>query len=97
MGDDHYGNGHTPGPLPESFPCKVYIKAVGRESVRFEAVVQGIVSRHIDPTDLLATSRRLSREGNYLAITLTVNARSRAQLDDIYQDLSHCEDVLIAL
>lgn len=99
------GNGHdkTNGQGPVeikdllSYPARVYIKAVGHHSTRFEAVVHSIVSKYIAPADLLATSTRVSRGGKYLAVTLTINANSRTQLDDIYRDLSACEDVLIAL
>lgn len=80
-----------------SFPARVHIKAMGRESKRFEALVHAIVTRHIAPTDLLASSTRLSSGGKYVSVTLTINATSRAQLDDIYRELSGCEDVLIAL
>lgn len=79
------------------FPARVHIKAVGKRSVRFEALVHSIVSRHIAPEALLASSARESRGGKYLAVTLTINADNRAQLDDIYRDLSRCKDVLIAL
>lgn len=80
-----------------SFPARVHIKAVGHHSVRFEALVHAIVCRHIAANDLLATSTRSSSGGKYLAVTLTINATSRAQLDDIYRELSGCKDVLIAL
>lgn len=97
-------NGHTngfDGEAPNdgalSFPARVYIKAVGMHSSRFEALVHSIVSKYIAPADLLATSTRTSRGGKYLAVTLTINATSRAQLDDIYRDLSGCKEVLIAL
>lgn len=92
-------NGHGPIEIKDllSYPSRVYIKAVGHHSTRFEALVHGIVSKHIAPSDLLATSTRVSRGGKYLAVTLTITANSREQLDDIYRDLSGCEDVLIAL
>ncbi len=80
-----------------SYPARVYIKAVGHHSTRFEALVHSIVGKYIAPSDLLATSTRTSRGGKYLAVTLTINANSRDQLDDIYRDLSSCKDVLIAL
>lgn len=79
------------------FPCRVHIKAVGAHSARFEALVHSLVGKHIAPADLLAASTRASRGGKYLAVTLTITAQSRAQLDDIYRDLSGCKDVLIAL
>ena len=100
----HNGHGRTDGaPSYEdvkdllSYPARVHIKAVGAHSARFEALVHSIVGKYIDPEHLLATSTRASRGGKYLAVTITINAQSREQLDSIYQELSSCEDVLIAL
>ena len=102
----HNGNGHgradgTPSYEDVkdllSYPARVHIKAVGAHSARFEALVHSIVGKHIGPEHLLATSTRASRGGKYLAVTITINAQNREQLDAIYQELSGCEDVLIAL
>ena len=38
-----------------------------------------------------------SSSGNYLSVTVTIEAASKAQLDRIYQDLTDCEQVLVAL
>lgn len=86
---------HSPDLL--TFPCKIDIKAFGLQSARFEALVHHLVSQHIEPKDLLATSRRASRGDKYIALTITIQAVSRAQLDAIYQALTDCKDVLIAL
>jgi putative lipoic acid-binding regulatory protein len=40
---------------------------------------------------------RDSRGGNYLSVTVTIRAESRAQLDAIYRDLTGDERVLMAL
>lgn len=96
------GNGHGADTAeamvsPMAFPCRFDIKAMGRQDVRFEALVQGIVSRHVSPRDLHAVRARASRENRYIALTLTITARSREQLDTIYQELSACGEVLVAL
>lgn len=80
-----------------TFPCRYDIKVIGRQSTRFEAMVQGIVTRHIEIHDMLAVTRRLSGREKYLAITLTINAHSQSQLDDIYRALSACDEVLFSL
>lgn len=95
--ENGHANGHGEGHVSLRYPCRVHIKAVGRHSSRFEALVHSIVSRHIAADDLLASSTRVSRAGNYLAVTLTITAGSRNQLDNIYRDLTDCKDVLIAL
>jgi len=92
------GNGKdTESPALLTFPCTIDVKALGRRSPRFEAIVHQLVLAHIRPEDLLATSHRDSREGTYVAITLTVRAQSRAELDAVYGALSACPDVLMAL
>ncbi len=70
---------------------------MGRQSMRFEAVVQAIISRHIGRDDLLATMRRLSRHGKYLSLTCIIRAKSRTQLEMIYTALKNCPEVLMAL
>lgn len=85
---------------PESlltFPCEFPIKAMGKASATFEAQVINIVRRHAPDLGDDAIARRPSQGGNYLAITLTLQATSRAQIDAIYQDLTACSEVLMAL
>lgn len=78
--------------LPESslieYPCAFPIKVMG---VRAEGFVEAIVSvaRRFDPGfDAATVETRASRGGNYLGITITVTATSRAQLDELYRTLS---------
>lgn len=85
---------------PESllvFPCEFPIKAMGKSSIAFEAQVIDIMRRHVPDLDETTITRRPSQGGNYLAITVTIQATSRAQLDAIYQDLTACKDVVMAL
>jgi len=89
------GNGRSAELL--TFPCRFDIKAMGRASARFEALVHAIVSRHVAPEDLLAVQSRHSRQGNYISLTCVIRARSRDQLDSIYRDLGECGEVLMAL
>ena len=42
-------------------------------------------------------SERTSSQGRFLALTYTIQAESRAQLDRIYQDLTDSGVVLVAL
>jgi putative lipoic acid-binding regulatory protein len=90
------GDGHDSGAVL-AYPARVHIKAIGNHSSRFEALVHEIVMRHIAPDALVAATTRPSSGGKYLAVTVTIEAESRAQLDEIYQELSRCDDVLIAL
>lgn len=83
------------GPL--QFPCRFPIKAMGRADGDIEAVVVEIVARHAPGFDAAAVRLRTSSGGKWLAVTITIEAESRAQLDAIYQDLTAHESVIWAL
>ena len=71
-----------------TYPCAFPLKVMGAHVAGFvEAVVQ--VARQFDPAfDPATVQTRPSRAGNYLAITITVTATSREQLDGLYRALS---------
>ncbi len=79
------------------FPCRFAIKAMGLASLEFEAVVTDIVRRHAPDFDGGAVRKRPSRNGKYVAITVTIHARDKRQLDAIYTELSAHRQVLMAL
>lgn len=79
------------------FPCKFPIKVMGRQSEEFEFAVVQILRRHIPKLSEAAIRRRDSKQKRYSALTIVIEAQSREQLDAIYQDLTACEHVLMAL
>ncbi|NIN36453.1 MAG: DUF493 domain-containing protein [Gammaproteobacteria bacterium] len=79
------------------FPCEFPIKAMGRAADNFDAVVVGIIRKHTPDFSDSTVKSRLSKSGNYVSITVTINARSREQLDNIYLDLTANDLVLVAL
>ena len=83
-------------PLLE-FPCDFPIKAMGKSENDFDALVVEIVRKHCPDLFEGAVKSRLSKAGNYVSVTVTIHARSRSQLDNIYFDLTAHEKVLIAL
>ena len=40
---------------------------------------------------------RPSKEGNFVSITAVIEAQSQQQLDAIYQELTDCDQVMMAL
>ena len=78
---------------PSAFPIKV----MGRQVPGFlEAMVA--VARQFDPGfDAGTVESRPSKAGNYLGLTLTVTATSRAQLDELYRTLTSHPMVKIVL
>jgi len=79
------------------FPCQFPIKAMGKSRADFDLIVVEIIRRHVSDIKEGAVSSRPSRDGNYTAVTVIIEATSRAQLDAIYQGLTDSPDVLMAL
>lgn len=79
------------------FPCEFPIKAMGRMADDVEQQVLRIIRQHAPEVPAQAVHTRPSKNEKYLAITVTIQATSRAQLDAIYQDLTRCQAVLMAL
>ena len=79
------------------FPCIFPIKVMGKSEDHFDALVFEIISRHVDDIQEGAVKVRDSRKGNFVSVTVTINARSREQLDNIYMELTANERVIMAL
>ena len=87
-------------PEDESFieyPCQFPIKCMGITGDTLEEAVLCIFNEHVPDLSEGALRLRPSSKGKYTAITVTINATSRAQLDAIYQALSDSEHILMAL
>jgi hypothetical protein len=91
------GNGSDEQETLLEFPCKFPVKAMGRNEEGFEALVTKIILNHAEMFAAEAVTTNLSSTGKYLSITISIEAVSKAQLDRIYQDLTDCEQVLVAL
>ncbi len=79
------------------FPCDFPIKMMGKDSPEFIATARSLVEKHAGPIDDAAVKTAQSGNGKYVSVTVTISASSRQQLDDIYQDLTAHDDVLMAL
>jgi len=79
------------------FPCDFPIKIMGRESSEFQDLARKLVEKHAGPLADDAIASSLSRKGNFVSVTVTVNAQSQQQLDDIYRELTAHDAVLMAL
>lgn len=78
------------------FPCVFPVKVMGLNTEAFSSAVLSIFYRHLGP-DQSSCSEQLSRSNKYLSLTVTFTARSKAQLDAIYQELHDHELVLMTL
>jgi len=79
--------------FPSSFPIKV----MGLNTDALYPAVHAILKKHVPDLDEAEFTSRLSSSEKYLSITVTITARSKGQLDAIYQELHDHELVLMTL
>jgi putative lipoic acid-binding regulatory protein len=79
------------------FPTEFPIKVMGRRDSDLRALTREIIERHAGQLQDWQVRTRTSGDGNFVALTYTVTATSREQLDAIYRELSACAAVLMAL
>ncbi len=79
------------------FPCDFPIKAMGRSDSGFEAKALVIVRRHVPDFDAANMRSTVSRKGNYISVTFDLRATSQEQLDELYRELTACEELLMVL
>ena len=84
------------------FPTPFPIKAMGRMHSKdsdqgFAQLVLAIVLKHAPDFDAARLEMRPSKKGNFISVTATINAQSKAQIDAIYLELTANPLVLMAL
>lgn len=77
------------------FPTDVPVKVFGRNDSKFRAAAIRIAETHYG--DAHTVVEHLSKKGNYLSLTITVHAKSRAQIDALYSDLVASDDVIMVI
>ncbi len=80
-----------------TFPCVFPMKVVGRREDGFAQAVCEIVVKHAPDFHPETLEMRASKNGRYLSLTVTLNARSREQLDGLYGELSKHPMVMMVL
>ncbi|MGA2551891.1 MAG: DUF493 domain-containing protein [Burkholderiaceae bacterium] len=79
------------------YPVDFPIKIMGLNHPAFVPTMTALVIRHAPDFDPATLESRLSREGKYLSLTVTIRAVSREQLDALYLALSDHPMVSAAL
>lgn len=80
-----------------SFPVDFPMKILGRREGGFAQGVMEIVLRHAPDFQPSTMEMRPSSKGKYLSLTVTVNAKSQAQLDALYRELCDHPAVVMVL
>lgn len=79
------------------FPCHFPLKVMGAAREGFAQAVADVILKHASDFDAATMEMRPSKAGNYLSLTCTVRATSKAQLDAIYRELSSHPMVKVVL
>jgi putative lipoic acid-binding regulatory protein len=79
------------------FPCEFPIKVMGPAGFDFEGKIVALVRKYAPNLGEAAVETRLSRDGTYQSITITIQATSQKQLDGIYRELSRDKEVILAM
>jgi putative lipoic acid-binding regulatory protein len=79
------------------FPCNCPIKMMGRDTPEFRSTARALVENNTGKVADSAVQVAISRNGRFVSVTITIRATSQQQLDDIYNDVSSQDDVLMAL
>jgi hypothetical protein len=80
-----------------TFPCEFPMKVMGRREDGFAQLVSEIVMKHAPDFDPATIEMRSSKQGRYLSLTVTIQAKSREQLDALYSELSGHPMVIMVL
>ena len=88
---------YAPGSSLSTIPCQFPIKVMGGNVVGRVAASSPIAHRFDPGFGASTIELRPSKAGNYLGITLTINATSREQLDEVYRTLSSHPMVKVVL
>ncbi|MEJ2175255.1 MAG: DUF493 domain-containing protein [bacterium] len=79
------------------FPTPFPIKIMGRREGGFAQSVMEIVLKHAPDFQPATMEMRPSRQGKYISLTVTIEARSREQLDALYRELCDHPGVVMVL
>ena len=79
------------------YPCAFPIKVMGLKVDGFVHAITEVAERFDPNFDARTIELRPSKGGNYLGVTLTVQATSREQLDDLYRALTSHPMVKVVL
>lgn len=79
------------------YPCDFPVKVMGLLQQGFTEAVTEVVMRHDQTFDTATIEVRPSSGARYVSLTCTVRAKSREQLDALYQELCDHSQVVMVL
>lgn len=82
---------------PLKFPCEFTIKVFGEMAPDFEQTIYELIRPLAPSLSTGAIQSRISENGKYLSLSVSLYVESREQLDNIYRALTSSPRVLMAL
>jgi len=79
------------------YPCDFPLKVVGKSSALFEGIVSELLKGHLEAHHTIDIKKNPSKKNTYVSLTLTFQAQNRQQLENIYQCMHDCPDVIMTL
>ena len=80
-----------------TFPCSFPIKIMGPATEAFDVQIRALAVAQLGPLPDSAWSVRPSAQGNFVGMTLTFTATSKAQIDALYRAITAHPDVKMCL
>lgn len=80
-----------------TFPCRYPVKVMGEAVEDFEQQVIEIFRRHAPDVNREHVAARPSAKGNYIALTITMEATGLDQLEQLFADLKTLPAVRLVL
>ncbi|KTC65878.1 hypothetical protein Lade_0536 [Legionella adelaidensis] len=87
----------TDTPSLIEFPCDFQIKIIGTNHAQFVEEILALAKKHFADVNTTSIKTNVSKNSNYLSITLTVHALNKPSLDALYRDLTSHPDVKMVL
>ena len=80
-----------------TFPCEFTLKIMGKLTASFKDEIITILDKHHSDLNHETIRTNTSKNGNFLALSVTVHALDQVSLDALYQDLSQHPDIKMVL
>jgi putative lipoic acid-binding regulatory protein len=80
-----------------SFPCAYPIKVMMRAGAEPRAHVDAVFGRHAGAAVTAAATERSSAQGNFRAVTYTIQARDAQHIAELFADIKDIPGVLMVL
>jgi len=87
----------TDNPPRIEFPCRYPVKVMGDATAEFRGQVLEIFQRHAPGVSEEHVTARPSTKGNYLALTVVIDATGLKQLENLFADLKTLAAVKLVL